>query len=276
MEEMEEMEEIVGRMLKKNFFDIWTAESFLRMFVDATFENLKTYVLATTKDLIRMRLTVFRKSSSLLIISIDAFWKKALLKFENQNYQNRVNLLRSLEDFFEEITKPTDLNISIVLDPLMVETIKQFFNKEQEIGSISVKISNLLNEPASGLNLSDDFKKYMRQKEVLITTDWQSFSQKAKNSFLVIIGGEYLLPSQQELKERIFYLISRGKTIFLFKQIEFTDEELKNLEDIVNTSLHSDGEIVFYNGSIIVRKPFSYDTPVGSTTIILCHGQRLR
>lgn len=267
------MNEIIEQMLKKNFIDIWTMEIFRAIVKNSTLDEIKKKLFDMAEGIICLKRNISRDSSSLCLAMVNVFWEKALTNFQSKE-QDKESILKGLCDFFEEITKPTKIRVSVVADSLMMNTVKQFYLKKTKIGLTEVEIGNLLVETGGEAKLPEEMKNLLMKKEVRVFTKWDDFFIKSKNGFTVVIGGKYLFPSEKEFKERIFQLLQRGNPVFLFETILFTDEESRNLEDIVNTSPFPDNEIVFWNGGIKVKKPFSLFGEAGMTGLTIIFGSR--
>lgn len=251
------MNDIIEQMLKKNFIDIWTVDIFQAMINNATLDEIKEKLFEMAEGIVCLKRNISCDSSSLCLAMVNILWEKALANFQSKEYKDKENLLKGLSDFFEEITKAEKIRISVVADPLMLKTLKQFYLRGAKVGPVEVEVNNLLIETGG---ISEEMASYLRKKEILVVSHWQNFVNKSKNDYPIVIGGKFLLPSEKEFKERIFQLLQQGKSVFIFETINFSDEELRNLEDIINTSRLPENEIVFWNGEIKVKKPFSIET----------------
>lgn len=239
----------------KEILEIWTANKEVSV---REFEARLQQIFFGILDLrfnVRQSLNV---SSALYITTADIFFQKIFDRF-SENYKTKEEALKAAENLYEEITAPWKLKIAIVVDKLMVNLLKEFCHKQSNIGStigsIDVEINSIL--LLENIKIPKGLEELLQEKGVTIAERWDDFAEESKKSYLAIMGGRYLLPTEEEFKKRIFWLIKQGVTVSTFESVQFiTEDALSALKEAIILSPFKNGEIIFRNGRIQLRKDF--------------------
>lgn len=188
---------------------------------------------------------------------------REFIKFANslESGKNKKEMFEKFKEFSRYLTEPAEIKLAIVLDPDVIGFMRNINLNKFSARSLDMSVSRIFVDPElDQTGAIANFIRRMTERGIPIDMDFAAFEKSAKECDLAVVGGEYSLPSEKELRERIYDLIYKGIPTVSLYNIDFSfGDGYAHLEDAVNTSPFKDGDMPFINGGVAVEKPFDQE-----------------
>lgn len=255
-------EEAIKRMLERHHIDTYS-KTLLSMTLQEEKINAKTFKdsnLPVMGGMVISMLTFMAIkgiNNKIYIKSYATARTKQIVVFKNKNYNSKDEVLLGLEEFFKDFSLPLNLRVSVIVDNIdVVKSVKEFCQKKIKMEGVKIQIDEIAIGPDLPANSVKDLIEFLKKKKIAIKSVDEIASKGHPD--MVILGGGYGIEQGKFYRDIIFDLLRKGIIISTFEQINFTLEELGDLEDVIETSSIPEG-LAMDNGGNPVAKPFNWN-----------------